>query len=328
MRSELGTEVLIGLALAATLVVVLVARALFRRASAFSGVDSYFVRMEQTGGLVTGSEVKLNGVPVGRVTQVAFDAQTSRVRVNLTVNDGTPIMRGTLAAVGGIAALGSVTLDLVAPPPGAPLLADGSEIQTDPTPSILTTASDRAPLLLGRVDTLTATANATLSATERLLSDPDGDLRRTLAELSRATASLTRIAESQERRIDRITANAEVLTAALARDSGANADSLAAILRSLANASARADQTLADLEPGLQALVHVAAYRLALRRQRRRYHREPARRFDPLLSLRLDADRSGPARTRLPRKPRPLPAPPRLGRHLLALRRARERATD
>ncbi len=254
MRSKLGTEVLIGLALAATLVVVLLGVRFFDGLPLFAGVDSYFVRMEQTGGLVTGSEVKLNGVPVGRVTQVAFDAQTSRVRVDLTVNDGTPIMRGTLATVGGIAALGSVTLDLAAPPPGAPLLADGSEISTDPAPSIFATASESAPLLLGRVDTLTATANATLSATERLLSDPNGDLRQTLAELSRATAALTRIAESQERRIDRITANAEVLTSALARDSDANADSLAAILRSLANASARADQTLAGLEPGLQAL--------------------------------------------------------------------------
>lgn len=254
MRSKLGTEVLVGLALVATLIVVLLGVRFFDGLPLFAGVDSYFVRMEQTGGLVAGSEVKLNGVPVGRVTQVSFDAQTSRVQVDLTVNDGTPIMQGTLATVGGVAALGSVTLDLEAPSPGAPLLPDGSEIQTDPTPTLLSRAEESGPLLLGRVDTLTATATATLSATERLLADPNGDLRQTLAELSRATAALTRIAESQERRIDRITANTEVLTAALARDSEANADSLAAILRSLANASSRADQTLADLQPGLQAL--------------------------------------------------------------------------
>ncbi len=254
MRSKLGTEVLVGLALAATLVVVLLGVRFFDGLPLFAGVDSYFVRMEQTGGLVTGSEVKLNGVPVGRVTQVAFDAQTSRVRVDLTVNDGTPIMRGTLAVVGGIAALGSVTLDLAAPPPGAPLLPDGSEILTDPTPSILTSASDAAPILLGRIDTLSRGVQATLDATNLLLSDPDSDVRATLAELRRTTAILARIAANQEQRLDAIAANTQTITSDLARNSSANADSLTVILRNLSAASQRADQTLADLEPGLRAL--------------------------------------------------------------------------
>jgi phospholipid/cholesterol/gamma-HCH transport system substrate-binding protein len=258
MRSKLGTEVLIGLALVATLVVVLLGVRFFDGLPLFAGVDAYVVRMDDTGGLVAGSEVLLNGVPVGRVTTVAFDVQTASVQIDLTVNDGTPILDGTVASVGGLAALGSVTLDLVAPAPGAALLPPGSLIPVDPAPSILTTASDAAPLLLGRLDTLSRGLQTTLEAANLLLTDPNSDARATLAELRRTTAVLARIASAQEQRLDAITANTQTLTAALARDSDANADTLAAILRNLSNASARTDRALADLEPGLQALARTS----------------------------------------------------------------------
>jgi ABC-type transporter Mla subunit MlaD len=176
------------------------------------------------------------------------------VLVELTVDGGTPIVRGTIASVGGFAALGSVTLELAAGPPDAPLLPPGSEIPTDPDPGILAQAETAAPLLLGRVDTLSRGLQTTLEAVNLLVTDPQSDINATLAELRRTTAVLARIAEAQEGRLDRIALNTEALTGAYARDADANADTLAAALTRLSSVLARTDRTLEELEPGFQSL--------------------------------------------------------------------------
>ena len=62
--------------------------------------DIYF--KQSVDGLAKGSAVNFSGVPIGQVKDIALDAKSPEfVRVRVSVDDKTPILLGTTAAVQG-----------------------------------------------------------------------------------------------------------------------------------------------------------------------------------------------------------------------------------
>ncbi|MBN8809628.1 MAG: MCE family protein [Sphingomonas sp.] len=120
-------------------------------------------------GLAKGSPVNFSGVPVGQVKDIALDPrQPEFVRVRVTVDDKTPVLIGTTAAVQG-SFTGPSTVQLDGAQAGKPLIDCSNSPCPLGVPRIPAKASGfgallaNAPQLLERLTSLTERLTALLS---------------------------------------------------------------------------------------------------------------------------------------------------------------------
>lgn len=150
--------------------------------------DRYVVSFEESvSGLSRGAPVKFRGVPVGTVRELALDpADPDRVRVLLEVARGTPITRGTAAALTFQGLTGMANVELsggrgappLTPPPGEPYPV----IRTEP--STMKRLEDRVVALVEDLGEAARSANALLDADTRVA------VRGTVTDLRRLAGAL------------------------------------------------------------------------------------------------------------------------------------------
>jgi phospholipid/cholesterol/gamma-HCH transport system substrate-binding protein len=117
----------------ASLVVAVIAVAVLMFGS--GGGTEYTVHLQTANQLVKGNEVKVGGLPVGKITDIAL-AKDNQADIKITVNDDfAPLHAGTTALV-RVTSLPSVANRYIALTPGpnnAPKLDDGGVIEVDNT---------------------------------------------------------------------------------------------------------------------------------------------------------------------------------------------------
>ena len=134
------------------------------------GKREYDVFFKQSvDGLAVGSSVNFSGVPVGQVKKIALDAKNPEfVRVRVSVDDKTPVLLGTTAAVQG-SFTGPSTVQLDGAKTGKPLISCDNSACPQGVPVIPAKASgfgallSNAPQLLERLTTLTERLTGLLS---------------------------------------------------------------------------------------------------------------------------------------------------------------------
>lgn len=160
-------------------------------------------RVEITGsvlGLEKGAYVSLNGIRVGRVEEVTWDAHDLRkVVVTITVKEGTPVHTDTVAVLQHAGITGLKTIDLRGGKRTTPLLAEGGTIpQGESTFDVL---ESRAKALAEHSEQLMEKANrivdnvATITDPAKFegLEDIVASTRTITTNLARSTASLDAI---------------------------------------------------------------------------------------------------------------------------------------
>lgn len=129
MRVESPVETLVG----AVVIAVAVGFALFASSSvgdnAAKGDGGYqvFALFSSANGVKVGSDVRIAGVKVGRVSSVALDAETMAARVEMAIQNGVELPDETFATVDAEGLLGGVYISLD-PIPGIETLGDGGQI--------------------------------------------------------------------------------------------------------------------------------------------------------------------------------------------------------
>ena len=120
-------------------------------------------------GLAKGSSVNFSGVPIGQVKEIALDAKSPEfVRVRVSVDDKTPVLLGTTAAVQG-SFTGPSTVQLDGAQTGKPLISCDNSSCALGVPVIPAKAGgigallSNAPALLERLTTLTERLTGLLS---------------------------------------------------------------------------------------------------------------------------------------------------------------------
>ncbi len=157
-------------------------------------------------GLSRGAEVFFNGIPVGSVRSIDIARGDLRhVRVEIVVDDDTPVRADTKATLALSGLTGSKVIDLhpgspdTAPLPEHSVIAVG-ETTIDKLERQLEDLTDRSRRLLERADRIEASAE-TAMANLADLTDPKRyagvivELRDSIAELGRTTASARAVIE-------------------------------------------------------------------------------------------------------------------------------------
>ncbi len=227
--------------------------------------DYYDVYFSEVSGLSVSSEVRLAGLPVGRVVNmnISRDPERPPVRVRLELRQGTPIRADSVAQLEPQGVTGTVVVGISGGSPRAPLLqethnpakADVPEIQA--SRSVLQAIGDEGPQMVSRLSDVAKTLNEILSKQnkERIIQiltnveDASANLNKALSDVSDATGSIKQAAEDVSTFGDQLKGLSDAAKVTLD-----NADTA---LQQLTETAENADTTLAS---GTAALDEARAY--------------------------------------------------------------------
>jgi phospholipid/cholesterol/gamma-HCH transport system substrate-binding protein len=232
------------------------------------GKREYDVFFKQSvDGLAKGSAVNFSGVPKGQVKDIALDAKSPEfVRVRISVDDNTPVLLGTTAAIQG-SFTGPSTVQLDGAQTGKPLISCDNSSCPLGVPVIPAKASgfgallSNAPQLLERLTTLTERLTALLSDRNQVsiagILDNTNKLSKALADRGpeiAATLAETRIA------IQKAGVASQQLGELAATTNGVLSNDIKPTIANLNKTIAAAQQSMetlngaiGDARPGLQA---------------------------------------------------------------------------
>jgi phospholipid/cholesterol/gamma-HCH transport system substrate-binding protein len=185
-------------------VVVVVAAVLFLTALVFVGGFNLFRKKKAeyttyfkfAGGLEPGSFVRFGGFKVGTVESAGIDPQDStRIRVGLLVNAGTPVRRNSKARISSLGFLGENYLEISPGTRDAALLPPGSEIPSAETAQLAD--------MFNNVNNITVNAN-------KLVNDLDDRLLALADNANQLIKSLNEVVTPENRaHLDSVLANAD-----------------------------------------------------------------------------------------------------------------------
>lgn len=150
--------------------------------------DYYVLFDENVKGMVVGSRVNFQGVPVGTVQDIRFQNGKTRVKIGVDP-DLAEIQEVTRARLDRLLVTGQVTVELEGYEYGGKSLRDGSVIPPKDSPMNQLTSS--LPVVVEHADLLLVRATSVLGKLEALLSEPNlRSISGLLANLDRTTAAL------------------------------------------------------------------------------------------------------------------------------------------
>ena len=191
--------------------------------------DNYYtVFSESVIGLYKDAQVKLNGIDVGNVTEIAIDSSNlSQVIVRFRVNKGTPIKLGTRAGMThGISLTGEKQIVLSGGRFDEPDVKEGGYVPAEKT--AFDAIANKATDIIGHVDSLMTNLNSIFSE------ENTQSISNSLKNFENATQNLNRLTQNLNTPINNISnaANsmknvlAEIEEAKIAAKAGENMDIL------------------------------------------------------------------------------------------------------
>ena len=133
----------------------------------FNDEVSYFVEIADVQGMPTASDVRANGLSVGTVKAINFNAQKQNLTVEITINPKFRIPQGTTVYMTK-EMLGSAMMNLKLGPDPTALLYPGDTIKGDPMVDLMSAASN----LLPQVESMLPKVDSILTAMNNLANDP------------------------------------------------------------------------------------------------------------------------------------------------------------
>ena len=191
--------------------------------------DNYYtVFSESVIGLYKDAQVKLNGIDVGNVTEIAIDSSNlNQVIVRFRVNKGTPIKLGTRAGMThGISLTGEKQIVLSGGRFDEPDVAEGGFVPAEKT--AFDAIANKATDIIGHVDSLMTNLNSIFSE------ENSQSISNSLKNFEHATQNLNRLTQNLNAPINNISnaANSmknvlsEIEEAKIAAKAGENMDVL------------------------------------------------------------------------------------------------------
>lgn len=174
-----------------------------------NGTNNYSAYFAEAGGIKSGSDVRVSGLSVGRVTDVRLEG--TKVRVDFTVDDDVELGDRTEAAIKTETVLGSKMLELT--PRGDGKLTGAIPIERTASPYDLTTAlGDLTTTISGLDTTQLSSALTTLADTFK---DTPPNLKIALEGVARFSDTLN----TRDAKLRDLLANANNVTSVLAKRS-------------------------------------------------------------------------------------------------------------
>lgn len=226
---KINNELKIGLAVVLAGVVFYLGIRFLRDLPLFGQATVYHTELSNSNGLVTGNAVIVNGVGVGSITEV--HVTLTGAHITFSVEKEVTLTEGTTASAGGFGFVSSVQLNLTLGPPDAPVYEPGSFIPSSTQTDILADLSDRAPAVLGRIDTVLTGSNQAISAARDLLTGPESQMQQTLASIRNSADAFEAVLLAEQGSLQAVLKDIEQLSGTLESFAGDSLGGAAAGLK-------------------------------------------------------------------------------------------------
>jgi phospholipid/cholesterol/gamma-HCH transport system substrate-binding protein len=168
----------------------------------FSQIKQYYVYLDNVNGLTISNPVMLNGLAVGRVSDiVVLQNDQHRMKVALQIRSDLALGKGTEAILGDNGLLGGKMIDLKITAE-KPLIENGGTLVGKLQEGMMASITKKADPIIAQTDSLMRTVRHTLKGLDGM----QDDLKVILSNIKQMTGSLNNTLQKGD--IDRLLANA------------------------------------------------------------------------------------------------------------------------
>jgi phospholipid/cholesterol/gamma-HCH transport system substrate-binding protein len=202
-------RLVVGLVGIALLIAVVAASFSYDKIPLLKGTNDYSAYFAEAGGIKTGSDVRVSGLSVGRVSRIRLEG--TQVRVDFTVDDGVALGDRTEAAIKTETVLGAKMLELT--PRGGGELTGTIPLERTKSPYDLPSALGDLTTTVSGLDT--TQLSSTLTTLAQTFQDTPPELKLALDGVARFSDTLN----NRDAQLRNLLANANKVTGVLAKRS-------------------------------------------------------------------------------------------------------------
>lgn len=226
----------------------------------FNSYKTYYVVYENVEELSPSAPVTLNGLVVGKITNIAFIDQTSgKLRIEMQVKTDFPISTTSSAIMYKPSIIGGKQIAIVPDMKNQQLAADGAELKSGEKPDMLSSVGDKLQPLQTKVEATIVTADSLLHSfhnildvkTQENLRIAIAEMSNTMKQFSNTARSLNGTIEGNKGNIDATMKNLNRTSANFAKLSDSiDAANIAQTVRNLESSLAKVDNLMNEVNSG------------------------------------------------------------------------------
>jgi phospholipid/cholesterol/gamma-HCH transport system substrate-binding protein len=226
----------------------------------FNSYKTYYVIYKDVEGLSPSAPITLNGLVIGKVTDIAFvDHQTGMLRIEMQVKTNFPISKTSYATLYEPGLLGGKQIAIIPDLTNQTDAEDGDTLKAGLKPGMLSVVGDKLSPLQTKVEATVVTADSLLhninnivdKETQQNLRQAIADMGNTMQEFNNAAKSLNGVISGNKRNIDGILTDLNKTSANFAQISDSiDPEQLASAINKLEHAMTDVDKLVAEVQSG------------------------------------------------------------------------------
>ncbi|WP_350287912.1 MlaD family protein [uncultured Croceitalea sp.] len=264
---KLSREVKTGILVILGILAVIFGFSYLKSSSIFDNSSTFYAVYENVGGLQTGTQVSINGLVVGNVTNIRFKDNQFKSVVTLTVNDGFEFSKNSQAEIFDTGIIGGKGVQIIPVFDGGPMAKSGDTLMSSTKPGLTDLVQEKlTPLQLKVEGAVTHADSLLMNVNDILDTQTRLELRESIAGLNQLVASFQRTAstvntilvENQEE-LDSSLKNINTMTANFSKLSRELAETdLTGAIKNLQGTIDNMNKVLAKIERGEGSLGKLA----------------------------------------------------------------------
>lgn len=225
----------------------------------FTNYRTFYVEYKSVEGLAKSAPVTLNGLVIGKVSNIAINANTGALLVELQLKTDFPLSKTSVASIYEPSFIGGKQIAIIPNFEDKTLAVDGQKLQAGIKLGLTDKVGDQLAPLQEKLEKLLGTTDKLISGLNNVLDDKgQKDLKLTLAELSKtmeqfhkASKNINSLLDTNKTQINSVVTNFNKVSSDFSEISSSlkNAD-LGKTAKSLNVTLARVDAIMTGLESG------------------------------------------------------------------------------
>ncbi|MEO5775562.1 MAG: MlaD family protein [Flavobacterium sp.] len=227
----------------------------------------FYVQYDNVEGLVNSAPVTINGLTVGKVSEIKFLNATGKIQVALQIKSDFPFSKTSVASIYEPGLIGGKQIMIIPNFEDKSVAVSGMTLMGDTKPGLTSLVAERLTPLQEKVEKMVVSADVLLknvntildSKTKQNLKSSIANLDATLAEFKVASKSVNEMLAENKGKISSTLANVDKASANFAKisDSISKAN-IGKTVKSLEKTLASVDKIMADVQAGKGTLGKLA----------------------------------------------------------------------
>ena len=178
--------------------------------SLFKSENSYFAVYDNVEGLQVGTKVTISGLAVGKVAQIDFLPNTSKILVSFTLRNDISFSKNSVAELYEAGLIGGKSIAILPVYDNASKLKDGDTLQASIKPSLTDVVNQQIAPLQQKLESVLINADALFTGVNQVLNQGGrenlsvtlNDLSKTVKNINAVAGSLNQVLTKQDKNLN------------------------------------------------------------------------------------------------------------------------------